>query len=792
MLYLFNQNVEQRIEDSLAGELQLATTQMSQALARYSTHAELLAGNPAASFLVAHESVARQLDPNRHLSDTAEQLEPARFNELVETLLATALAHRSEVVQLALLDSSAERIVASSDFTWEPIDGTLIAESMATASTRFGDAFREQRLGERRLGIVTPINAPTGEVVGALLLEARLGPIVDAITLHTDRAETSDAHIVQRTPHGDALFITPLRFDQDAAFNRTVSYSAEQPANISLASPEARVLKQKDYRGVNSIVAVRTQPETGWGVIIKIDAVEALAPVRDLRNAAVLTTTTTVLGILVAWLILLNPMGIRLKTTAIAAERIAQGHLDTFIGDRKRDEIGEVARTIDRLAKELKADKHQRTSVEAQLRHQATHDELTGLYNRKHAGALIETLSETSNVPASIVFMDLDGFKAINDQHGHSAGDEILIELASRLNTSLGPHATAARWGGDEFIAILPGTDSTSAAATVESIRAIFERPFSTPAGPLLMGCSLGLSTSSKEQSLSAALGLADQEMYAEKFLRRSETPSEALAARTLNSALEQNRVELWLQPVTSVPEPGKVRLTGAEALVRLRSHEGGVIAPDEFLSCIHAAPIGRRLDKFMLERAVRSLSSWRFTGLVGSDFRLAVNVTGASLRDPEFAPDVAATLKRYKVPAKNIIIEISENTGDIEMQALENLRATEVRIALDDVGLLYNNLDRLVAIAPDVAKLDRQWMNDDVVLPRLIDLCQSLGLELVAEGVETLEQLERLQALKVVHFQGFWFDEPLPAVQFIQRWGRLDGSRDTTTKTRDTRTVAI
>jgi len=152
MLYLFNQNVEQRIEDSLAGELQLATTQMSQALARYSTHAELLAGNPAASFLVAHESVARQLDPNRHLSDTAEQLEPARFNELVETLLATALAHRSEVVQLALLDSSAERIVASSDFTWEPIDGTLIAESMATASTRFGDAFREQRLGERDSG----------------------------------------------------------------------------------------------------------------------------------------------------------------------------------------------------------------------------------------------------------------------------------------------------------------------------------------------------------------------------------------------------------------------------------------------------------------------------------------------------------------------------------------------------------------------------------------------------------------------------------------------------------------
>jgi len=124
-------------------------------------------------------------------------------------------------------------------------------------------------------------------------------------------------------------------------------------------------------------------------VIIKIDAVEALAPVRDLRNAAVLTTTTTVLGILVAWLILLNPMGIRLKTTAIAAERIAQGHLDTFIGDRKRDEIGEVARTIDRLAKELKADKHQRTSVEAQLRHQATHDELTP---PQHAGVAMSLL----------------------------------------------------------------------------------------------------------------------------------------------------------------------------------------------------------------------------------------------------------------------------------------------------------------------------------------------------------------------------------------------------------------
>lgn len=815
MLHLFCNTVEQRISDSLADTLRLEATQISASLERYAWHAESLASSPVASFLVAWEtavrypeSIAEAADKTKTadeatdngtgvvttLNSSSEDTEPGteRFDELTQTLLSAAAANRSEIVQLAIVDRRGQRIAATEEFTWEPVDNTLIIESMSAAATRFGDAFVEPRWGERRLGMVTPVSSPTGAIVGALLLESRLGPVIDMVSIYNDLASTSESHIVQRSPHGDAAFITPLRFDDDAAFNRVVPASAGQPANAALESLQSRVIRAPDYRGTYSILALRTLPETGWGIVVKIDAVEALKPVQELRAAAVMTTAATVLGVLIAWLWLLNPLGIRLKRTAMAAERIARGNLNTFVGDKKADEIGDVARTIDRLATDLKDDRLRRSEVESRLRYQATHDELTGLHNREHAKAVIASLSETPDEPASIVFMDLDGFKSINDRFGHAAGDDVLIELARRLELAIGMQATLARWGGDEFVVILPNTNSEHAARGVREIRKIFNSPFNTPAGPQPLDCSIGLSTSSPERRLSQVLSLADREMYAEKFHRQSETSIEAHAARTVERALDEQRVELWLQPIACVPAPGEVRLAGAEALVRVRSLNGAVISPDEFLPDVRKSPMGRALDSFMIERAVRSLSNWRRIGLVENKFRLAVNVTGTSLRDPQLASSVAATLNRYGVPPERLVIEISEKTGDITMPILESLRATGVKIALDDVGLHYNNLDRLVAIAPDVAKLDRQWMNDEVVLPRLIDLCQSLGLELVAEGVETEQQLTRLQSLAVTHFQGYLFDEPLPAVQFIERWGRFNGSRDTTVEQLPTRSLVI
>ena len=533
------------------------------------------------------------------------------------------------------------------------------------------------------------------------------------------------------------------------------------------------MLRAPDYRGADSILAVRTLEPTGWGLVVKIDAAEALGPVARATDAALLTAGLTLVGLVVVWLAALRPLGVRLQRTAAAAERVAQGRLETPVGDGRRDEVGELARTIDRLASDLEADRSMRSAAESRLRHQATHDELTGLANRKRANALIDELGETPARPASVVFMDLDGFKAVNDVYGHAAGDEVLVEVAERLEGALAPHATLARWGGDEFVAMLPDTDGTGATEVAARLREALGAPVSSSAGEHRIGCSIGVASSGEGRTLAAAIVEADASMYAEKARRRSEGTIDAFAARAVESALDERRVELWIQPVVTVPAPGKVRLDGAEALVRLRSRDGGVIPPDDFLSAVRKAPLGRELDRRVLERSIEGLSRWRRAGVVDERFTLSVNVTGASLRDPALGDELAASLSRHRVPPARIVIEISEKTGDFDLDVLRALRATGVRIALDDVGLHRSNIDRLVSVNPEIAKIDRQWLDDEVVLPRLVDLCRSLGFTLVAEGIENEAQLARLQALHVSRFQGYLFDRPRQAVRFVERWGR-------------------
>ena len=676
------------------------------------------------------------------------------------------------------MDAAGAMLGRSEGASWRPRDPGLVAQVVRGGRARFGEAWRTERddgTVEDRLGLVAPVLGRDGRPVAALLLETRLAPVLDLVSRHEGLGSTTEAHVAQPVGDGDAQVLTPLRFDPDAAFARVVARDAGTPLVQALSAPSTRVLRAEDYRGADSILAVRTLEPTGWGLVVKVDAAEALGPVADVHVAARLTLFATLAVLLGVWLFALRPLGVRLQRTAAAAERVASGRLRTPVGDGRRDEVGELARTIDRLASDLEADRTMRSAAEGRLRHQATHDELTGLANRKRANALIDELGETPSRPASVVFMDLDGFKAVNDVHGHAAGDEVLVEVSERLEVALPAGATLARWGGDEFVAILPDTgERLATAARAARLRASLDEPVTSAAGEHRIGCSVGVAASGGGRTLAQAIVRADAAMYAEKNRRRSEGTIDAFAARAVESALDERRVELWVQPVVSVPGPGRVRLVGAEALVRLRARDGGIIPPDDFLSAVRKAPLGRELDRRVLERAIQGLARWRRAGVVDAALRaVGQRHRGEPAGPRRSAGEIAAALARHRVPPACLVIEISERTGDFDLHVLRSLRDTGVRIALDDVGLHRSNLDRLVSVNPEIAKIDRQWLDDEVVLPRLVDLCRSLGFTLVAEGIETEAQLARLQGLQVERFQGYLFDRPRQAVRFVERWGR-------------------
>lgn len=777
-VYMIDRTFSSRIEAELANTGRLEAARISDTLENYREDVESLASGSHVRSFVGDLDAWRngKLTPGSYIGgvDKFNLIDPAAgwpLQQLVLAMQRKAGIIGSEAVELRLVDRAGRILGETLGFEWEPDNPLLLNQTMAGDQTRFGEAFQNAD-NLARLAMISPIvSEESKQVVGALMVEARLGPIVDLVEQHEGLSETSEAHIAQPTPNGDAEFITLLRFARDAAFNKVVPREAGLPINLSLESPGGRVVRAKDYRGVESVLAIETLSETGWGLVVKMDQSEAYGPVRDFLGVILLAALATVSLVVAGYCVCLHPLATRLKRTASAAHQIMDGNLQTRIQDDTPDEIGYMADIIDRLAHDLHEDQERRALAEDRLRHQASHDALTTLHNRQHANEVIRQLSQERNCVATIMFLDLDGFKGVNDLYGHAAGDAVLVAVAGRLNALVGEKTTLARWGGDEFVMILPGANKQQATTHALMLQALFDDPVATEFGTHQIGCSIGMATSAVGQSLTEVIIEADTLMYEQKKRRQSMPSISTQTTRTVENALHDDRVEVWFQPIVHVEADGRRDLTAAEALVRIRSRDGGIILPGDFLDSMNCSRLARDLDHRVLTLALESLSRWRTAGVVDDNFRLSINLTGESLRDESLIARLGKILARLNLPPERVVIEISENAERVDASMISRLRNLGVLIALDDVGLHHSNLDRLVSISPDIAKIDRQWLNDPIVLPRLIDICFELGMEVVAEGVETTRQQERLLSLNVEYQQGFLFDRPCPAVEFLAGW---------------------
>jgi len=779
-LYMIDASQSRRVEAELANNRRLEAARINEMLKNYREDAISLAAGTHIKTFVGAMSAWRsgELPDDTTIGgiDGFAIVNPKSdwpLQQLALSLQRKSGIVGSEVAELRIVDNNGHTLGESLGFSWQPANPKLLENATAMVETRFGDAFRTAD-GLERLGIITPVYGESGAIAGALLLETRLRPIINQIGQHEGVSDSAEAHIAQPTEDGDAQFITPLRFDRNAAFDKVVKKETNLPINQSLEAPGGMVLHAKDYRGVESLLAIETLPETGWGLVVKVDQAEAFAPVTKLMQLIAFSGLATLTIVLAGYWLLLRPIALRLQRTASAAQRVMDGDLESHIDDHICDEIGHTARSIDRLARDLKADQFKRGLVEQKLRHQALHDDLTGLYNRQKANAVIRAISENSATVASIMFLDLDGFKSVNDLYGHAAGDAVLVAVAGRLHAAVPEDALLARWGGDEFVIILPEADESVATNFALRLQALFDDPVTSDYGVHSIGCSIGLATSNQDLTLDQVIVEADSLMYEQKRLRLSSNSVHTAATRTVENALREDRVEVWYQPIVNVSNTEQIELVCAEALVRLRSREGGIILPADFLGEVRKRKLGRELDHRVMTLSLEALARWRKSGLVKDDFRLTLNLTCESLADDSLVARLEKLLFRLSIPPEQLTIEISEETDNIDAKFIDQLRGLGVRIALDDVGLHRSNLDRLVSLSPHIAKIDRQWLNDEVVLPRLVDICHKLGMEVVAEGVENEKQYRYLRKLGVMYQQGFLFDRPSRAVQFLSQWGDL------------------
>jgi diguanylate cyclase (GGDEF)-like protein/PAS domain S-box-containing protein len=433
---------------------------------------------------------------------------------------------------------------------------------------------------------------------------------------------------------------------------------------------------------------------------------------------------------------------------------------------------------------------------EEELRHQLRHDPLTGLFSRVGFEQSLAALAG----PASILYLDVDRFKSINDGSGHSAGDLVLRSLAARLSAIAPAGSLLARFGGDEFVVALPG-GLEAGVALGHAIVAEFAEPLPVGANLLALSASVGLAVAADAGSAENAVLAADTAMYVAKHnggnrmkvfsdQMRVAVQDRIAAEKLLRAALDGDRrqtLPVWFQPIVSA-ETGQI--TGAETLVRMRTADGKILGPGLFVPAAEETGLIVPLGEHVLIEALRHLMAWK------NELRyVSVNVSPRQLAEPDFVPLLADLLAASPgLDPSRLVLEITEtallaSTVDIE-ERLETIKSLGVRIALDDFGTGYSSLTWLQSVPADVVKLDRSFVaglatdpKKSSIIRAVLWLAQSLGMSAVAEGVEEEADVRALREIGCPQLQGYFFGKPMPPEEFAAALNaRLQRSRMATT----------
>lgn len=429
----------------------------------------------------------------------------------------------------------------------------------------------------------------------------------------------------------------------------------------------------------------------------------------------------------------------------------------------------------------------ERRQNEERLFRLASLDALTDLPNR---AAWRESLDRAmvAGTPVTVLLLDLDGFKDVNDTLGHSAGDSILKDVASRLKTTCGSAIMVARLGGDEFVALLPGNDRRHAKSIARQLVSVISEPYEFAGQRCDIGVSIGVSLGPQHGTRSQELlGAADLALYRAKASGKGvyeffepELRELAVARRAfeqeLRKAFENGEFELFYQPQVTVADR---RLTGAEALMRWNHPLRGLLSPASFMDILSRKRSATAIGDWVLRTACRQAAEWH---AANPGFRIGVNLFEAQFRSGRLLATVREALEESGLPPEALELEIVENvllrSDATTLRLLKDLRALGVGLAFDDYGTGFASLSLLKRYPVTRLKIDRSFVRDvnidpedAAVVKAVLYLGRSFGMEVIAEGVETEAQLDFLKRNHCSEAQGYLFGKPVPAGDFQNKF---------------------
>lgn len=525
------------------------------------------------------------------------------------------------------------------------------------------------------------------------------------------------------------------------------------------------------------MLSVAEEP-TPLAVVLQVPMAQVLAPFARLNNQ--LLWVALGFSLLAALLAVLLARGVTRPVSALAnvARRMASGYYDTQVPVTSRDELGELAEGFTKMQTAI-------AEREQQILYQAQHDSLTDLINRTQLFPEMESAIERARSAGgrfALLVIDIDNFTRVNDALSPEIGDQVLAKVAARLVAQTGAEDKVARLGSDEFAVLLRGADGHGALAAAEQLLNSFSQDIQLEELSLGVDLNIGLVTypgdgEDPETLLRRANLALSQARLAQQRITAYEAGWDERHLRRLmlfgefSHALAQNEISLNYQPKLTLDESGKI---GAEALVRWQHPELGFVNPEEFIAVAESTGQIGQLTRWVLREAITRVASWP------GEVSVSVNLSALDLLDDNLPDFIGQLLTEQSLPAERLCLEITESAimreAEKSLGNLDRLRAIGLSLSIDDFGTGYSSLSQLKKLPVEELKIDKSFIlnldnneDDQLIVRSTIDLGHTMGLQVIAEGVENADIESLLRDYGCDRVQGFYYSRPVPETAFLK-----------------------